>query len=269
MRRAIYGPGIVSMGHVHILRDFPSPQEGFNRTVRIYTPDGYDAHASHRYPVLYMHDGQNVFAHPESALFDTWCANTTHEALVSEGRLEPWLIVAVDSGPGRVQEYSPWDEPRNGSKARGEAYGRFVVEALKPYVDRVYRTRPGSEWTGTMGSSLGGLISLYLGWKYPEVFGRIGALSPTVMWGAGKLFEEWKAHSQRWTRIYLDAGAHEFITAGGVDLNYGEATRDFFFHLKRLGYSDHEVFLVLEPGGQHHEKDWQRRLPLAMRWLLG
>jgi predicted alpha/beta superfamily hydrolase len=257
------------MGHVHIIRDFHSPQEGFSRTVRIYTPDGYDAHGAHRYPVLYMHDGQNVFAHPESMVYDTWCTNRVLESMVAEGRLEPWLVVAVDSGQGRVQEYSPWDEPRSGVKARGESYGRFMVEQLKPYVDRTYRTRTESEWTGTMGSSLGGLISLYLGWKYPEVFGRIGGLSPTVMWSQRQLFERWRAHTRRWTRIYLDAGSTEFLDGGGVALNYGEATREFYGHLKHLGYDDHEVILVLEPGGQHHERDWQRRLPFALRWLLG
>ncbi|NPD27570.1 alpha/beta hydrolase [Corallococcus exiguus] len=257
------------MGYVHILRHFPSPQEGFNRTVRIYTPDAYDSWQDHRFPVLYMHDGQNVFAHPESAVFDTWCANRVAEESVQAGRMEPWIIVAVDSGPGRFQEYSPWDEPRNGVSARGEAYGRFLVEELKPYIDRTYRTRQGSQWTGAMGSSLGGLISLYLGWKFPQVFGRIGALSPTVMWSQGRLFDAWREHSQRWTRIYLDAGATESIHAGGLPLDYGRGTRDFFHHLKGLGYGDHEVSLVLEPGGEHHEKDWQRRLPGAMQWLLG
>lgn len=256
------------MGHVHIVRDFPSPQEGFSRTVRIYTPDAYDSMPWHRFPVLYMHDGQNVFAHPESALFDTWCANLALEQGVGEGHLEPWIIVAVDSGTGRLQEYSPWDDSSGKVKARGEAYGRFLVEHLKPLVDLNYRTREGAEWTGAMGSSLGGLISLYLGCRYPQVFGRIGALSPTVMWSDGRLFSEWGAHPRRWTRIYLDAGAQEFIDADGLPLNYGEATRAFYEHLKGLGYADHEVSLVLEPGGEHHEKDWQRRLPTAMRWLL-
>ena len=91
--------------------------------------------------------------------------------------------------------------------ARAGPFVHFLVNTLQPYVDRVYRTRAGSEWTATMGSSLGGLISLYLGWKYPEVFGRIGGLSPTVMWSERKLFEHWQAHTRRWTRIYLDAGS--------------------------------------------------------------
>jgi predicted alpha/beta superfamily hydrolase len=256
------------MGYVHILRDFASPQEGFNRTVRIYTPEGYDAHGKHRYPVLYMHDGQNVFAHPESALFDTWCANHALEALVHGGHVEPWLVVAVDSGAGRMQEYSPWGEPHRHGQTRGELYGRFLVETLQPYVDRVYRTRPGAEWTAVAGSSLGGLISLYLGWKYPEVYGRIGAFSPSVMWNRGKLFEQWKAHPQRWTRIYLDAGSTETITPGGEVLAYGEGARHFHGHLQDLGYAGHELTLVLEPGGEHHESAWQRRFPAAMQWLL-
>jgi predicted alpha/beta superfamily hydrolase len=262
-------PVAAFMGYVHIIRDFPSEQEGFRRTVRIYTPNAYDTHPGHHFPVLYMQDGQNVFAHPESALFDTWCANHALEDGVRAGHLEPWLIVAVDSGTGRFQEYSPWDEPRSGVKARGETYARFLVDELKPYIDRTYRTRLAPEWTATMGSSLGGLISLYLGLRSPDVFGRIGALSPSVMWSEGQLFERWKVHTRRWSRIYLDAGSDEYIQAGGVPLNYGEATRAFHLHLQRLGYAPHELSLVLEPGGAHHERDWQRRLPSVLRWLLG
>lgn len=257
-----------SMGYVHIIRDFYSPQEGFHRTLRIYTPEGYDASGEHRYPVLYMHDGQNVFAHSESAVYTTWCANYALEHLMGSGQVEPWIIVGIDSGPGRLEEYSPFDEPRNGVRARGEPYGRFLVETLKPYVDSVYRTRQGPEWTGVMGSSLGGLMSLYLGWKYPHVFGRLGALSPSVMWGYDQLFHTWTQHSHSWSRIYLDAGDNEWIEAGGMPMPYGESTRHFYHHLRHMGYGDHELRLVLEPGGIHHETDWQRRLPEAMHWLL-
>lgn len=256
------------MGHVHILRDFFSPQEGFLRTVRIYTPEAYERSPHHRFPVLYLHDGQNVFAHPESAVVDTWCANLALERAVGEGWTEPWVLVAVDSGLGRLEEYSPWDEPRENVRARGEAYARFVVETLKPFVDGHYRTRSGPEWTGVMGSSLGGLMSLYLGWRYPHIFGRVGALSPTVMWGYHRLFSQWREHSRRWTRIYLDAGEHEYINPKGLPLHYGEGARHFYQHLKGLGYADHEVVLVLDPWGDHHELAWQRRLPGALGWLL-
>ncbi|MFL5347930.1 MAG: alpha/beta hydrolase [Hyalangium sp.] len=256
------------MSTIQIIRDFPSPQEGTTRSLRIYTPEGYDPSSDRRYPVLYMHDGQNVFAHPESAIYDTWCTNQVLDAMVHEGQVEPWLIVAVDSSPDRLAEYSPWDEPRSRVSARGESYVRFVVEALKPFIDSHWRTRQAPEWTGVMGSSLGGLMSLYLGWKYPELFGRIGGMSPSVMWSYNRLFEQWTSHTRRWTRIYLDAGTHENVDPVGWPMFYGQATRDFYFHLKGLGYADHELALFLEPGGLHHELDWQRRLPTALRWLL-
>jgi predicted alpha/beta superfamily hydrolase len=256
------------MSSIQIIRGFHSPQEGFDRTLRIYVPEGYDPSSERRYPVLYMHDGQNVFAHPESARYDTWCTNRVLDAMVHEGHAEPWIVVAVDHGANRLGEYSPWDEPRSHVTARGEPYVRFIVDTLKPFVDSHFRTRPGPEWTGLMGSSMGGLISLYLGWRYPELFGRIGGMSPSVMWSYGRLFEEWTSHTRRWTRIYLDAGTDENVAPVGWPMFYGQATRDFYVHLKGLGYADHELALVLEPGGYHHERDWQRRLPTALRWLL-
>jgi len=256
------------MSSIQIIRDFYSPQEGFHRTLRIYIPDGYEPHSGQRYPVLYLHDGQNVFAHPESAVFDTWCLNHVLDSYVHQGQLEPWLVVAVDHGHNRLGEYSPWDEPRSGITARAEPYVRFFVETLKPFVDAQWRTRQAPESTGVMGSSLGGLMSLYLGWKHPELFGRIGGMSPSVMWSYGQLFHEWTSHTRRWTRIYLDAGTHEIIDPVGYPMLYGDATRDFYSHLKHLGYADHEVQLVMDPQGGHHELDWQRRLPQALRWLL-
>jgi hypothetical protein len=88
------------------------------------------------------------------------------------------------------------------------------------------------------------------------------------MWGWDRFFSEWTSHTRRWSRIYLDAGLHETVDPVGYVMRYGEATRDFYHHLKRLGYGDHELALVLEPEGHHDEKAWQRRLPLAMNWLL-
>ena len=96
------------MGSIQILRDFPSPPEQLQRTIRIFTPDAYDQQPDQRFPVLYLFDGQNVFSHPESAVYDTWCANTTLETLVAEGSIQPWIIVAIDHLPNRLEEYSPW-----------------------------------------------------------------------------------------------------------------------------------------------------------------
>ncbi len=138
------GPAGPSMSSIQIIRDFASPQEGFSRTLRVYTPDGYDPHSDRRYPILYLHDGQNVFAHPESAVLDTWCANRVLDGYVHEGQLEPWIVVAVDHGLNRLAEYSPWDEPRSGVQARAEPYVRFFVETLKPFVDQPLAHAPGA-----------------------------------------------------------------------------------------------------------------------------
>lgn len=256
------------MGHIQIQRQFQSRAEGFERTLRIYTPDEYDQQKDRRFPVLYMHDGQNVFSHPESAVYDTWCVNTVMESLVGEGALQPWIIVGVDHGVGRIEEYTAWDDKKRSTKGKAPDYAKFLCEELKPYIDRTYRTRIDAQSTAVAGSSLGGLVSLYLGSNRPSVFGRIGAFSPSVMWADRAIFTEWKTHTQKWSRIYLDAGLSEHLDIEGEPYDYGGAVRDFFFLLKSLGYADNELFLVLEPGGRHHENDWRRRLPLALRWLL-
>ncbi|MDQ3267059.1 MAG: esterase family protein [Myxococcota bacterium] len=250
------------------LRFFQLPSfDGSQRTVRIYTPDAYHQLPDQHFPVAYLQDGQNMFADPRSARPETWCADRAVEGLARDGQL-PWILVGVDHAVDRFGEYSPWDYPRLGVRAKGEDYARWLVGSLKPFVDHHYRTRPQPEWTASIGSSLGGLISLYLGLAHPGTFGRIGALSPTVMWSDRRLFSVWGAHPPYSTRIYLDAGAHEQLTIDGVTLDYGAETRRFHAHLQGLGYGDRELLLVLEPGGQHSEVDWRRRLPFALRWLL-
>jgi enterochelin esterase-like enzyme len=215
-----------------------------------------------------MQDGQNVFHHPSSAILDTWQVNTVMEALVAEGAIEPWIIVGVDSGPGRLAEYSPWDEPRAGIQARGNGYADFFLEALQPFVEKHYRVRSEASSTAVVGSSLGGLISLYFGWRYGDRFGRVGAFSPSVMWSQGLLQEHWRERTPHPVRLYIDAGEAEHLEAQGVTLNYGEAVRAFGERLMQGGHPADQLRVVLEPNGRHHELDWRRRLPGALRWLL-
>ncbi|HYO56538.1 alpha/beta hydrolase [Archangium sp.] len=250
------------MGYLRFLERLDSPHEGGKkRTVRILAPSSENGALLEHPPVLYLQDGQNVFSGWERASSDSWCADVVMESLVAQGAVEPWLLVAVDSDESRDSDYSPWE--------RGEQYARFLVETLRPYVEARFGSRKGSEWTAVAGSSLGGLISLYLSLSFPAAFGRVAALSPTVMWAEGQLFREWRAHSRQWSRIYLDAGASEVLYEDGRAFDYAGSVWAFWAHLKELVYADHEVRLVLEPGGSHHERDWQRRLPDALRWLLG
>lgn len=256
-------------GELQILRDVRSGPEGVARTIRIYTPEACRRRPA-PFPVVYMHDGQNLFDEPLSGDAMTWGVDEALEMLVDEGVLEPWIVVAVDHrGVERIADDSPWDEPRASVRGRGAAYGAFVAEQLKPWIDTRYPTRREPEWTATVGSSLGGLMALYLGLAYPDRFGRIGALSPSVMWSERGLFHHWRRHSRRYSRIYIDAGERERFEADGISLDYGAGARAFHAHLASLGYGEHELQLVLDPEGQHTEGDWRRRLPFALAWLLG
>lgn len=256
------------MGYVHIQRDFYSYPEQTTRTLRIYTPDAYDWDHERRFPVLYMCDGQNVFDHPESALFHTWRANVTLEGEVAAGSIQPWIIVGLDHLVDRFEEYSPYPFPFRGLEGRGWQFVDCLTNHIKPYIDRTYRTLAGPETTGLMGASLGGLIALYAHRERPDVIGRVAAVSPTLMWSDYRTFDHWTHRYDAWTKIWLDAGEHEHIWLDGLELDYSRITERFYWHLKGLGYADHEVALYLEPGGNHHEIDWQRRLPVIFRWLL-
>jgi predicted alpha/beta superfamily hydrolase len=256
------------MSEIRIIHDFYSAPESSVRTLRIYTPDVYESELERRFPVLYLLDGQNVFNHPESAIYHTWCANTTLDRLVREGAVPPWIIVAVDHTADRFREYSPWWEASVGNGGGGWQLIEFMVHHLKPFMDRNYRTLTEPHWTGVMGASLGGLMSLVMGKSHPQVFGRIGALSATVMWANGEIFRWWDRPTERWCKLYLDVGSLERYWFYDLYLDYVEATQRFYDHLQRIGLGDHELRYVVAPEQFHNEEAWQARLPDILRWLL-
>jgi len=256
------------VSHIEIRRDFYSYPESLTRTIRVYTPDAYASEPERRFPVLYMLDGQNVFAHPESAIWHTWCANQVMDWLAGEGRVPPWIIVAVDHGPDRMAEYSPWPDKGRGTEGRGGLFAEFLVKHLKPHVDATWRTLPGPEHTAVMGASLGGLMALVLGHRHPDVYGRIGAVSPSVMWADGAIFREWDAPTGRWIKLYVDTGDRERYWFYDTFLDYVAAVSSFADHLRGLELKPHELRYVLAPGHDHHETAWQARLPDIFGWLL-
>lgn len=256
------------MSDIGIVRSFHSIPEQTDRTLRIYLPDAYSHESDRRFPVLYMLDGQNVFSHPESALYHTWCANTTMDRLVSEGRIAPWIIVAIDHLEDRFTEYVPWWDSHVGREGRGWLFVDFLVNHLKPFADREFRTLPEPHWTGVLGASLGGLMSLVLGKTHPGTFGRVGAVSPTVMWADGEIYRLWDGPTGRWCKIYMDTGSLERYWFYDVFLDYVSATQSFHRHLKQLGLGDHELRYVVEPEHFHNEQAWQARLPSILTWLL-
>ena len=182
---------------------------------------------------------------------------------------DAWMVVGIDHrGVDRLSEFSIWDEPRAGVIARGRPFLQFLVDELKPRIDGSFRTRSDRANTAIGGSSLGGLISLYGGLLHGNVFGKVAAFSPSVMWSDSALFKDYGSVPAIAPRIYLDAGAAESYIAPGMVMDYGRRVREFHAHLVKIGYPKELLRLVLEGGGNHHEVDWGRRFPNALEWLL-
>jgi predicted alpha/beta superfamily hydrolase len=244
-----------------------SSPEGLTRVLRIYLPETYPRDPE-RFSVLYLQDGQNVFD-AGAAVPVSWGVEAALSALAGGGRAR-FIAVAVEHrGAKRIGDYSPWPDPRMKDEPRGASYAEFFAEHLVPYVDKSFRTIPKPAARAVVGSSMGGLISLYIGARYPGVFGRVGALSPTAVWGGRELFRSFSSPPPAGPKIYIDAGARELFSAGEVRLDYGAAARELYSHLASLGYTEAEARLVLDPAGDHSEAAWRRRLPEALRWLLG
>jgi predicted alpha/beta superfamily hydrolase len=186
-----------SRGRVVQVDGWYSNALGIARPILIYLPPGYDA-SNARYPVVYMHDGQNLFG--PDALFGGWRAAETSDRLIAAGEVRPFIVVGVGNTGRRMSEYMP---EADGGTARD--YGRFLSDELKPWVDRSLRTLPGREDTAICGSSLGGLVSLYLGWERPDVFGQVASLSGSY-WLRGFVDELVRSSARPSLRIWLDSG---------------------------------------------------------------
>ena len=252
---------------VSILSDsFAKPQLGRTRRVWLYLPPGY-ATSTRRYPVLYMHDGQNVF-NAATSFSEEWGVDETLDALASHGD-SGVIVVAVDNGGiHRLDEYNPWRaaNPRYGG-GEGDAYVDFLANTLKPYIDQHYRTRSDPASTGIMGSSMGGLISLYAALKRPDVFGRAGVFSCACWISRGKVLEFARAMrpSAPLPRIYF--------VAGGMETNDGEQARDqraVIDSLAAAGFPVHTATRSFAPAdGRHSEWFWRRAFPAAYQWMFG
>ena len=176
-------------GDIRTHEKFKSRHLNNERTLIVYLPPDYKKDAERRFPVLYMHDGQNIFDAATSFIGIEWQADEIAERLIKAGRIEPIIIVGIYNNADRVDEYTPTrDQKRGGGK--GEQYARFLVEEVKPFIDKEYRTKPDRKHTAVAGSSLGGLISLYICRQYPDTFSMCGVISPALMWDDGRILKD-------------------------------------------------------------------------------
>lgn len=245
-------------GTVVTIAGFASPQLDNQRDILVYLPPGYDAGAA-RYPVIYMHDGQNLFDAATSYAGE-WRADETMESLAGQG-IEAIVVGIPNIGVRRPDEYSPFVDEEHGG-GRGDAYLAFIADTLKPYIDRSFRTRSEPEQTAIIGASLGGLISLYALFHRPDVFGIAGAFSPALWFAGGAIFGDIEQAEGAPGKIYLDVGTDE-------SEEMLRAARKMHELLKAQGSADDRLRYHEEQGGPHTEEAWSRRFADAVVWMFG
>jgi predicted alpha/beta superfamily hydrolase len=259
-------------GNVKILPHLRSPQLHNERDLLVYLPPSYER-TSGRYPVIYMHDGQNLFdAHTSFA--GEWQVDETMEKLSSEG-LEAIVVGIPNAGMARLDEYSPFHVLRYGG-GRGDAYVAFLVETVKPLIDADFRTCSTPEHTAILGSSMGGLISLYAFFQHPEIFSLAGIMSPSLWFAQGAIYGYVKKAPFVGGRIYLDAGTREHgdgsfgrTTLLNRSRRYYASVRRMYRLLVKKGYRPkQDLFYYEEKWAGHEEGAWARRLPKAIRFLM-
>jgi predicted alpha/beta superfamily hydrolase len=242
-----------------------------SREVRVWLPPSYDQGAV-RYPVVYFHDGQNVFR--PGGPFGCWFAEDAASEEIKSGRMREAIIVAVpnnaaDMGNARITEYQPPSDvnPRDPSRGKGicDRYAEFLVGKVKPAIDAKYRTLPGRENTMVAGASMGGLVSLWLGLN-TEVFGAVGVFSP-AFWTSPNFMQSVMAGTKKdGLRIYMDMGTEE---RGNLTGDYWEDALAVRGALLQQGYVEGADFLWNPgEGDEHNEKAWAKRLPAALRFML-
>jgi len=279
------------VGTVMVYPELASPQLGNQRHILVYLPPSYETRGTD-YPVVYMHDGQNLFDKHTSG-HGEWCADETMEALAAEG-IEAILVGIPHRGEQRVHELSPYVCPQSGSLGLGAQYTGFIANEVKRLIDRSFRTLRGPSHTGIMGSSMGGLISLHACLREPETFGLCGAMSPALWFGNYAILDEVRTARHFPIRLYMDSGRSEIGTARrSASLStraYARRAQDLCgesppFESSRLSalwvedvrslhqlletYAKRQTQLMyVETPSEHNEAAWSRRFPDAIRFLL-
>lgn len=246
------------------LHDFRSEILGATRRVAVWLPPGYGRDDVGRYPVLYLQDGQNLFDRATAFGGEEWRVDETATALITRSDIEPLIVVGVyNAGDARVDEYTPSADSAHGRGGAAHRYARMLVEELKPWLDRTYRTLPSAASTALGGSSLGGLLALHAGLRYFTAFGMLAVHSPSVWWDHRAILRQVEGLTHQLPiRIWLDVGTAE----GPAVVPDARALRDALVRKGwRLG-RDLSYTEVL--GAGHDERAWAARVAPMLRYLF-
>ena len=245
-------PAFFSGGEGKILDVITFESKILNRrhNLRVYVPAGYDENTCRALPVMYMQDGSNLFFPQEAFMGQDWGVSERLTLLNKMNAIKQMIIVGVFSAD-RMEEYT---------SPGYDTYGRSLVEEVKPYIDSHFRTRPGPQTTGVMGSSLGGVVSFYIGWQWPEVFGNVGCLSSTFS-HKDNLVQRVLNEGYRDVRFYIDSGWPGDNYEVGLAMAVALAERGY-----RYG---HDFLYFAFPNAEHTERDWGQRLHLPFQFFAG
>ena len=223
----------------------------------VYVPPNYN-NSNKKYPVIYMHDAQNLFDATTSYAGEWGIDETLNKLFKKTGK--GFIVVAVENGgEERINEYTPWEHEKYGG-GKGAIYIDFLKNTLKPYIDATYRTKKQAKHTAIIGSSLGGLISYYGGLKYPETFGKIGALS-TSFWFSDKVKDfTYNYGKNKKSKLYLLVGVKE---GKDVVLN----TKKYKILLLETGFKSKNITSKINPEGAHNEAFWSSEFSEVIQWL--
>jgi len=259
-------------GNISVHKNFYSKILNNSRDLLVYLPPGYNANKKQRYDVFYMHDGQNLFDGATSFIpGQEWHADETAQQLINENKIEPLIIVGIyNKGNDRANEYTPAEDQKYKVGGKADLYGRMLVEELKPFIDHNYRTLHDPDHTGLGGSSLGGIVSLYVGLKYPKTFGRLAVISPSVWFADYQIVKFVEAlPAQPKARIWLDIGTKEGRDAKEAAETV-ESTERLNEALIKKGWKPAKDLSYFEAeGAEHSERAWAARLPQVLLYLYG
>ena len=250
-------PALGLIGDIELIPDVVSTELNNKRNISVYLPPGYHRHSRRHYPVLYMHDGQNVFNPKTSTTGIDWRIDDILNSEITSGKIPAVIVVAIDCIPdARHEEYD--------LSRRGNLYADFLIHTVKPMIDKKYRTFKGRNSTFLMGSSMGAIVSLQLLWKHSDVFSRGVGLSFPATANAGSVssFIEQNENPLNAVSYYMDRGDY------GDDLPYVKADDTFVEMIKKQYFGAHPFVYDIDPFGDHREVDWARRAPEALKWLL-
>ncbi len=261
----VYPHFFTTQGTVTRGPEFQSAHLPRPRRLWTYLPPTYIENEAARFPVLYMHDGANLFSKDTAFGNVEWTVDETLDAGAESGAIREAIVIGVESTADRIDELTPSVDAGRGDGGRADDYLKMVTLEIKPTIDRTLRTLPARESTGVMGSSLGGLVSVYAGAKYAGVFGFVGAMSPSTWWDNRMILGVVaRMGPVRPLRFYVDSGDSGASNDGVAD------TRELARALSGIGYAEGTTLkYVVQPGAIHNETYWAQRLPAALAFLLG